>query len=118
MTAADSESADSRILEAVRDSSQCPDMQRIRVDHVTETFDGTVVWDGEVGVFGAPTHPHTVYAWAWTVTNEHQPAPGGTSWHESAREDTNVRVVTVLGVPPIESAADAVRAAIASGHQE
>jgi hypothetical protein len=62
---------------------------------VTETFESRVVWDGLVHVFEVGSQ--TVYAWT-------SPIEG------SARR----RFYTVLGAPPINSAIEAVRAAIAA----
>jgi hypothetical protein len=62
---------------------------------VTETFNGKVVWQGEVEVFSITGHPHPkaqlCYAWSYQ---------DGNTGHFSA----------VLQVPPIRTALDAVRA--------
>lgn len=62
-----------------------------RRERVRETFEGETVWEGEVLVFELEGHPEARWCYAWEVDGE---------------------VVCVLGVPPVESAVDAVRAAI------
>lgn len=66
---------------------------------VKETFQGTTVWEGVVEVFELIGHPKAarVYAWAHDTDNPKQPR----------------KHVTVLHIPPVISAVDAVRAAIA-----
>ena len=65
---------------------------------ITETFNGETVWDGVVEVFDLEGHPkaNRVYAWA----------------HDTDNPDKPRRHVTVLHLHPIQSARDAVRAAI------
>lgn len=58
---------------------------------VREIFDGEVVWEGEVLSFSLKAHPTASKCFAWEVDGE---------------------VTAVLGVPPVESARDAVRASI------
>jgi hypothetical protein len=66
---------------------------------VKETFKGRTVWDGIVEVFDLHNHPkaNRVYAWA----------------HETDDPDKPVRHVTILHLPPVKSAHDAVKVAIA-----
>jgi hypothetical protein len=66
---------------------------------VLETFRGTTVWDGIVEVFDLYGHPSAprVYAWSHDTDDPNQPR----------------KHVTVLHIPPVLSAAMAVRAAIA-----
>jgi hypothetical protein len=64
---------------------------------VREEFDGQVVAEGLVHVFDLVGHPIATRAYAWT-----SPIEGS----------TKRRFYTVLGKPPINSAADAVRAVI------
>jgi hypothetical protein len=63
---------------------------------VKETFKGQTVWEGIVEVFDLVGHPtaHRVYAWA----------------HDGERPKESS--VAVLHLPPITSAAEAVRAAL------
>jgi hypothetical protein len=65
---------------------------------VKETFQGRTVWDGVVEVFELKGHDtaHRVYAWAHDTDDPEHPR----------------RHVTVLHLHPIQSAQDAVRAAI------
>ena len=66
---------------------------------VKEAFQGKTVWEGVVEVFDLVGHPtaQRVYAWA----------------HDTDDPDNPRRHVTVLHIHPIQSARDAVRAAIA-----
>ena len=61
---------------------------------ITETFQGKTVWQGTVDVFRVRGHPRAQYAYAWSY------------------ETGELRHVAVLGVPPINSAQDAVKAAV------
>jgi hypothetical protein len=65
---------------------------------IKETFQGQTVWDGVVEVFDLAGHPtaNRVYAWA----------------HDTDDPENPRRHVTVLHCHPIQSARDAVRAAI------
>jgi len=68
-----------------------------RIVRVTETHQGQTVWDGIVHVFDVGGGQDVAYAWT------------------SPMEGTAIRrFYTVLGKSPINSAADAVRAAIAA----
>jgi hypothetical protein len=66
---------------------------------VKEMFRGETVWEGKVEVFKLHGHPKAprVYAWSHDTDNPDQPR----------------KHVTVLHIPPVLSAAMAVRAAIA-----
>jgi hypothetical protein len=68
----------------------------LRSEPVHETFSDQTVWEGVVEVFTVHGHPHAGFAYAWS----HETDEGGR------------RYVAVLGVPPVESARDAVRAAV------
>lgn len=71
------------------------------VAHVVERHKGATVWEGDVSVFDVDhAAAKTAYAWA-------DPVPGS----------TRVRYFAVLGKPPVNSAADAVRAAIAARYR-
>ena len=70
----------------------------LRSEPVRETFRGETVWDGVVEVFALKGHPEAGLAYAWS----HETDEGGR------------RYLAVLGVAPIATARDAVRAAIAS----
>ena len=64
---------------------------------VIEMFWQKVAWDGVVEVFRLAGHPKAKRCYAWSYT-----------------EGKETRFVTVLEIPPVESAQTAVRAAIAS----
>jgi hypothetical protein len=68
---------------------------------VVEFFRDSVAWNGIVEIFGLEGHPKAkrCYAWSYPVTNDTQ-------------------YVTVLEIPPVNSAESAVRMAIASGQQK
>jgi hypothetical protein len=70
---------------------------------VKETFDGKTVWDGVVHVFDLAAHPKASRAYAWS-----SPIEGS---HKR-------RFYAVLHVPPIDSPAAAVRAAIVQEHRQ
>ena len=75
------------------------DAEWIETIPVREEWQGQVVWDGSVEAFSVD-HPATSRAYAWS---------------HSVGTGTRRRFYTVLGIPPINSALDAVRTAIASG---
>jgi hypothetical protein len=62
---------------------------------VTESFQGQIVWQGDVEVFNLRGHPKANRAYAWS--------------HET---DKGKRYVAVLELLPVDSAQKAVRAAI------
>ena len=72
------------------------DAQYLRAEPVHEVFEGKTVWEGDVKVFRVRGDPKAQFAYAWTREDD-----DGTKHH-----------VAVLGVPPINSALDAVRAAV------
>jgi len=61
-----------------------------------------VAWDGMVHLFDLAGHPTAARAYAWSSAID---------------GSTKRRFYTVLGKPPISSAADAVRAAIVAEHK-
>ncbi len=65
---------------------------------VKETFQGKTVWEGVVEVFHLHGHPKAEKAYAWS--------------HETDDPKKPKRHVTVLHLPPISSAIEAVRASI------
>lgn len=69
---------------------------------IREVFQGELVWEGEIQVF-AVEHPATkrCYAWSHLV-------------NDSGRR----KFFAVLGIPPVNSALDALRASIASGQNK
>jgi len=68
-------------------------------EHIKEEFEGKDVWEGDVEIFQLEGHPKANVAYGW-------------GWQDDKDE---IQYIGVLNVPPIESAADAVKAAIASG---
>lgn len=71
---------------------------------IKESFQGKTVWEGVVEVFDLHGHPKTHRAYAWT--------------HETDDPKNPKRHVTVLHLPPITSAIEAVRAAIVKDYRE
>jgi hypothetical protein len=66
---------------------------------VTETFNGQVVWQGEVEAFALQGHPKAQRCYAWAYQGD----------------DSKEHYTAVLELPPVKSAQDAVRAAIVAG---
>lgn len=69
---------------------------------ITETFQGKTVWQGTVDVFRVRGHPEATHAYAWSYKTE----------------NGAIRHLAVLGVAPIDSPREAVRAAIAAPARE
>jgi len=65
---------------------------------VSEQFEGKIIWEGIVETFDLHDHPTAKVAYAWE------------RWRDDEKAD--VEYTVVLGVPPINSAQDAVKAAI------
>ena len=65
---------------------------------VSEQFEGKVIWEGIVETFDLHDHPTAKVAYAWE------------RWRDDEKADAEYTVV--LGAPPINSAQDAVKAAI------
>jgi hypothetical protein len=65
---------------------------------VTESFQGQIVWQGEVEVFNLRGHPKAKICYAWA--------------HATGEDDQGKRYVAVLELPPVDSAQTAVKAAI------
>lgn len=90
-----------RLPKAIRDLHGV-ESAHLRSEPVHETFQGQTVWEGVVEAFALTGHPKAGLAYAWC----HETDPSG------------LRYVAVLGVPPVNSAQDAVRAAIAAEHRK
>lgn len=86
-----------RLKNAVQVTHRCK-ATHLESELIFETTGGTVVWDGVVAVFKIAKHPTAKVCYAWGYSDE-----------------TDDQFVAVLGLPPIKSASDAVRAYIASG---
>jgi hypothetical protein len=82
-----------RLRKAILDLHGCDSFHAGSIA-VHETFQGQTIWRGVVEVFELRGHPTATNAYAW-------------SYKTDAGE---TRYVAVLGVPPVNSAADAVRA--------
>ena len=65
---------------------------------VHEVVRGRTVWQGSVEVFDLAGRPKAKKAYAWS--------------HLEGENDEGERIVTVLEIPPVESAITAVRASI------
>ena len=65
---------------------------------VHELFKGQTVWQGDVEVFDLTGHPKAKRAYAWS--------------HPEGKDDKGERFVTVLEIPPVDSAVTAVRVQI------
>jgi hypothetical protein len=65
---------------------------------VHEVFRGETVWKGEVEVFDLNGHPKAKRAYGWS--------------HKAGKDDSDERFVTVLEIPPVESAVTAVRVSV------
>jgi hypothetical protein len=88
-----------RLRQAIRDIHGLQS-EHVRSEPVRAVFHGRAAWDGTVEVFKLFGHASATYAYAWS--------------HET---DEGTRAcVAVLGVPPVHSAQDAVRAAVAAEH--
>ena len=66
--------------------------------HVREVFQGRMIWQGPVEVFTLRNHPKAKRCFAWSYKDV---------------EDLIERFVAVLEIPPVKSAHDAVKVAIA-----
>lgn len=86
-----------RLQVAVEQLHKCGAVHRETVP-VHEMFQGQTVWQGEVEVFDLSGHPVAKRAYGWS--------------HREGPDDTGERFVTVLEIPPVESAVTAVRASI------
>jgi hypothetical protein len=85
------------LKQAVEELHHC-EANYISSEHVRESLEGKVVWDGSVSVFGITGHPAAKMCYAWSVLE-----PGSS---------TPV-LYAVLRMAPIDSSRDAVRASLA-----
>ena len=65
---------------------------------VHEVFRGETVWQGDVEVFDLHGHQKAKRAYGWS--------------HKAGKNDSDERFVTVLEIPPVESAITAVRVSL------
>jgi hypothetical protein len=89
-----------RVKLAVERLHDCGAIHRDTVP-VHELFQGKTVWRGDVEVFDLFGHPKAQRAYAWS--------------HREGPKDEGERFVAVLEIPPVVSAATAVRVSIV-GH--
>ena len=83
------------LVEAIRHLHDC-EATWVESASVRETFQGKVVWEGEVQVFDLAGHPQATRAFAWS----------------HATQGARRRFVAVLAEGPINNPVAAVRAAI------
>jgi len=80
-----------KLQKAIKEQHGC-DSEHLLTRHVRETFQDKVVWEGDVEIFQLENHQAIVaYAWSYKTGSG------------------NTRYVTVLGIPPVYTAVDAVR---------
>lgn len=85
-------------VEALHDCNAVLEMET----WLEEKFDGSTVWEGSVSVFSVD-HPDTDTCYAWSY-----PIEGS----------DKRKFYAVLKIPPVETAADAVRAAIVNDYRK
>ena len=85
------------LLEAVKRASGA-EARHVESVPTKEVFQGKTVWDGTVEVFDLAGHPKAKRAFAW-----------GHAMRDTGNE---VRIVTVLGVPPVDSPRKAVQVSV------
>ena len=90
-----------RLEKALLDLHGCKG-KHVRSVTVHETFEGKTVWQGAVEVFELDNHPQAKVAYAWSYK----------------ADDGNMHHVAVLGVPPVNSPQDAVRAYVVTEAQK
>lgn len=84
-----------RLQKAIKDLHDC-DSEHIESVPVREVFQGQTAWEGTVEVFRLLDHPTGKQAYAWSYKTD-----------QGKRQ-----YVAVLGMPPVNSPVDAVRAYI------
>lgn len=67
---------------------------------VLERMEGKTVWEGIVEVFVLKDHPKALRCYAWD--------------HRHGPDDKEIRYVTVLEIPPVDTPQKAVQVALAS----
>ena len=85
------------LQDAIRKAHGC-DSRHIGSMPVWEAFQGKTVWDGSVEIFELTGHASAKLAYAWG--------------HAMRDTGNKVRIVTVLGVPPVDSPRKAVQVSI------
>jgi hypothetical protein len=89
-----------KLTDAVEAAHKCKAVHRDS-NIVIDLFRDKVSWDGVVEVFDLEGHPKAkrCYAWSYIAHND-------------------VQYITVLELPPVDSAESAVRVAVAAGQQK
>jgi hypothetical protein len=90
-----------RLRVAIKQRHGC-EATHSRSEHVTETYQRQLVWNGTVQVFSISGHATADTCFAWIYTED----------------DGSERYTTVLNAPPVDSARAAVRAAIVAEFQK
>ena len=85
------------LKDAIRNLHGC-EANHLTTVSVVETFQGETVWKGDVEIFALIDHPKAKRCFAWA--------------HASGKDDKGKRFVTVLEIPPVDSAQKAVKVAI------
>ena len=85
------------LQQAIRKAHGC-ETWHVKAEPVKETFQGKTVWEGVVEVFALVDHPKAKLCYAWA--------------HAEGDVGQEVRVVTVLGLPPVDSPLKAVQVAV------
>jgi hypothetical protein len=85
------------LQDAIRKGYGCGALHNASIP-VEEMFQGKTVWKGVVEVFDLVGHPKAILCYAWG--------------HAARDTGNEVRVVTVLGVPPVDSPRKAVQVSI------
>lgn len=85
------------LLTAIEKRAQC-EAKRLHTQPVRLSVRGKTVWRGKVEVFQLTGHPEAQRAFGWGVKNSKD----------------RIEYVTVIGIPPLETALMAVKAYLAS----
>jgi hypothetical protein len=86
-----------QLRQAVETMHKCT-ARHVESKPVIELFRGEVAWDGVVEAFELTGHPHAKRCYAWSYLENDEP-----------------QYVTVLEIPPVDSAETAVKIAIVAG---
>lgn len=90
-----------RLGKAILDLHGCKS-KHVESVPIHETFEGKTVWQGIVEVFVLHEHPKAELAYAWSYKDD----------------SGKPHYVAVLGVPPVNSANDAVKAYVVADYQK
>ena len=89
-----------RLEKAILDLHGCKS-KHVESMPIHETFEGKTVWQGVVEVFVLYEHPKAEFAYAWSYKDD----------------SGKPHYVAVLGMSPIHSAEDALKAYVVADHQ-